>query len=71
MDNKGNDKPRIPENEDIQEESDVEIYDQMMSGLRDKGLMVTDEIIKAGINKGLALEIGPGPGYLGLEWLRN
>ena len=43
MDNKGNDKPRIPETEDIQEESDVEIYDQMMSGLRDKGLMVTDE----------------------------
>lgn len=71
MDNKGNDKPRIPETEDIQEESDVEIYDQMMSGLRDKGLMVTDEIIKAGINKGLALEIGPGPGYLGLEWLKK
>ena len=29
------------------------------------------KIIKAGINKGLALEIGPGPGYLGLEWLKK
>lgn len=28
-------------------------------------------LIKAGINKGTVLEIGPGPGYLGLEWLNS
>jgi len=43
----------------------------MLSRLRDKGWMETDEIIKSGIDKGLILEIVPGPGYLGLEWLRK
>ncbi|AXV38340.1 MAG: hypothetical protein CIT01_09075 [Methanobacterium sp. BRmetb2] len=63
-------KSRIPETDNgIQGEFNVEIYDQMMSRLRDKGFMETDEIIKSGINKGFVLEIGPGPGYLGLEWL--
>lgn len=63
-------KSRIPETDNgIQGEFNVEIYDQMMSRLRDKGFMETDEIIKFGINKGFVLEIGPGPGYLGLEWL--
>ena len=33
--------------------------------------METDNIIKKGINSGTALEIGPGPGYLGLEWLKK
>jgi ubiquinone/menaquinone biosynthesis C-methylase UbiE len=40
-----------------------------MRGMRDRGWMETKEIIKAGITSGLALELGPGPGYLGLEWL--
>ena len=55
----------------IQGEFNVETYDKMLSRLRDKGWMETDEIIKSGINKGLILEIGPGPGYLGLEWLKK
>ena len=33
--------------------------------------METDDIIKSGINAGTALEIGPGPGYIGLEWLKK
>ena len=33
--------------------------------------MFIDSIIKSGITHGIALEIGPGPGYLGLEWLKK
>ncbi len=39
--------------------------------MRDRGLLCTDQIIKSGISCGHALEIGPGPGFLGLEWLKN
>lgn len=64
--------PRIPETDHgIQGESLVWLYDKMQRRLRDKGWMETKQIIKNGITHGLALEIGPGPGYLGLEWLKN
>jgi len=33
--------------------------------------METPGIIRSGITKGGALEVGPGPGYLGLEWLKR
>ena len=48
--------------------------------MRDKGwyqvnvprfLTAVPLLIASGINRGDALEIGPGPGYLGLEWLRD
>jgi ubiquinone/menaquinone biosynthesis C-methylase UbiE len=39
--------------------------------MRDKGWMETDSIVKFGIQHGLALEVGSGPGYLGLEWLKK
>jgi ubiquinone/menaquinone biosynthesis C-methylase UbiE len=45
-------------------------YDQMLRGFRDKGWMETKSIINHGINHGHALEIGHGPSYLGLEWLK-
>lgn len=65
-------RSRIPEtNQGIQGEFTVEIYDQMQRRLRDKGWIETRDIIKSGITHGLTLEIGPGPGYLGLEWLKN
>lgn len=65
-------KTRIIEtNQGIQGELNVTVYDQMMKRLRDKGWMETSQIIKSGIDKGLALEVGPGPGYLGLEWLKK
>jgi ubiquinone/menaquinone biosynthesis C-methylase UbiE len=65
-------KDRILEtNEGIQGEFDTEVYDKMMRVLRDKKYMETGAIIKSGICKGSALEVGPGPGYLGLEWLKN
>jgi len=65
-------KPRVVEtNEGIQEEFTVEVYDRMLRNLRDRGWIETDLILKTGIDHGLSLEIGPGPGYLGLEWLKK
>jgi len=65
-------RSRVPETDQgIQGRLTVEIYDQMQRRLRDKGWIETENITKSGITKGLALEIGPGPGYLGLEWLKN
>lgn len=65
-------KPRIVEtNQGIQGELDVRMYDSMMRRMRDKGWIETGLILKAGIRKGLALEVGSGPGYLGLEWLKK
>jgi ubiquinone/menaquinone biosynthesis C-methylase UbiE len=65
-------KPRIVETgEGIQDDFDVAVYDRMMRRMRDKGWLQTGEIVKTGITNGLALEVGPGPGYLGLEWLKK
>ncbi|MBN1431808.1 MAG: methyltransferase domain-containing protein [Methanomicrobiaceae archaeon] len=64
-------KERIPETEEgIQDIFTVEIYDMMQRNLRDEGHLPAGEYIKAGIASGEALEIGPGPGYTGLEWLK-
>jgi len=65
-------KERIIETiEGIQDDIEVESYDKFLRIMRDRGWMETPDIIKSGINSGMALEIGPGPGYLGLEWLKN
>ena len=65
-------KPRIIEtNNGIQEEVTVEVFDQFARIMRDKGWNNVDNILKAGITKGNVLEIGPGPGYVGLEWLKK
>jgi len=64
-------KPRIPETDQgIQGEITVAQYDQMLRNLRDKGWIETKALIASGITSGHALEIGYGPGYLGLEWLK-
>jgi ubiquinone/menaquinone biosynthesis C-methylase UbiE len=65
-------KPRIIETDQgIQGQFNVETYDSMMRRMRDKGWIETNLVLKAGITQGLALEVGPGPGYLGLEWLKK
>ena len=59
-------KPRVIEtNQGIQGELNVAVYDQMQRTFRDRGWIETGEIIKHGITRGHALEVGPGPGYLG------
>lgn len=63
-------KPRTVETDTgIQDEWIAGEYDKMMRKDRDKGILYTNDIIKYGIIEGSALEIGQGPGYLGLEWL--
>lgn len=65
-------QPRITETEQgIAGRYDAEVYDHFQRNFRDKGILATDRIIQSGINFGSALEIGPGPGYLGLEWLNK
>jgi ubiquinone/menaquinone biosynthesis C-methylase UbiE len=64
--------PRVHETDHgITGELNVQAYDAMMRRMRDRGWIETKLIIRAGISSGLALEVGPGPGYLGLEWLKN
>jgi ubiquinone/menaquinone biosynthesis C-methylase UbiE len=65
-------RSRVPETDHgIEDEFTIEIYDQMQRRLRDKGWIETRDIIKSGITYGYVLEVGPGPGYLGLEWLNH
>ena len=64
-------KARVIEPEGVTGEFTAESYDRMMRGLMEKGYVDTSQIIKAGITSGTALEIGPGPGYLGIDWLKK
>ena len=65
-------RPRVAEtNNGIQNMPDVEAFDRFKRKMRDRRLIETDMIIKSGIIYGDALEIGPGPGYVGLEWLKK
>lgn len=65
-------KARIVETDSgIEGEFNVAIYDSMQRKLRDRRWIETNDIIQSGITEGLAMEIGPGPEYLGLEWLKN
>jgi len=65
-------KPRIIETDQgITGEFNTKTYDEMMRRMRDRGWLETKMIISAGLCSGLALEVGPGPGYLGLEWLKH
>ena len=62
-------KARVVESEGVTGEFTVESYDKMMRGLMKKGYLDTSKLIEAGITSGNALEVGPGPGYLGIDWL--
>jgi ubiquinone/menaquinone biosynthesis C-methylase UbiE len=63
---------RIPETyQGIQAASDVMMFDSFARTMRDRGQIQTDNVIASGIVTGGVLEVGPGPGYLGLEWLKK
>lgn len=65
-------KQRIVEtNEGIQDGLTVVVFDRFAKGMRDKGWNNVDWFIDTGIKRGNILEIGPGPGYVGLEWLKR
>lgn len=61
-------KPRIIEtNEGIQDEMTVDIFQEFAKNMRDKGWNNVDAMIASGITGKDILEIGPGPGFVGLE----
>ena len=64
-------RQRIPETEDERQFNYTHTYDQMMRRIRDMGLLQIQLILEKNMTQGLALEIGPGPGYIALEWLRH
>ncbi len=65
-------KPRVVETDHgIVGEDAVRDYDISMRRLRDKGMLQTESILNSRVDLGCALEIGPGPGYQGLEWLKK
>ncbi|TCL55247.1 methyltransferase family protein [Kineothrix alysoides] len=57
----------IETNEGIQNEITVETFDVFARNMRDKGWNGVDGMIASGIKGGDVLEVGPGPGYVGLE----
>ncbi len=61
----------IETNEGIQNEITVETFDRFAREMRDKGWNNVDGMIASGIPNGDLLEIGPGPGYIGLELARK
>jgi ubiquinone/menaquinone biosynthesis C-methylase UbiE len=64
-------RPRVPETDKgIQGQENVATYDQMQRNQKERGWGIAPQLIKYGITSGVALEIGHGPGYLGLEWLK-
>ena len=50
-------------------EATVEMFDRFQESMGKKGYFITDSILEAGITTGKVLEIGPGPGRLGHDWL--
>ncbi len=65
-------KQRVIEtNVGIQGELNVKAFNEFQRNMRDRGWIETKQVMDSGIQSGHALEVGPGPGYLGLEWLKN
>lgn len=61
-------KPRVIEtNVGIQDEEITQLFDVFARDMRDKGWNGAKTMIAAGIQPGDVLEVGPGPGYVGLE----
>ena len=62
---------KIETNSGIQGELTVELFDRFAKRMRDKGWNGVESFFNVGIKGGSVLEVGPGPGYVGLEWLRK
>lgn len=57
----------IETNQGIQDQLTVDTFDVFARNMRDKGYNGVEGMIASGIGNGDLLEIGPGPGYVGLE----
>jgi ubiquinone/menaquinone biosynthesis C-methylase UbiE len=65
-------KPRVADlDHGIRGEGIVKTYDSSLRHLKDIGILHANSILKSRIDFGCVLEIGPGPGYVGLDWLEK
>ncbi|MFJ9542596.1 class I SAM-dependent methyltransferase [Streptomyces sp. NPDC101225] len=65
---------RVPETDEGLQGDELALkYDEMQRHIRDNGWLQekVDDILTARIDSGEVLELGCGPGYLGLEWLKQ
>lgn len=61
---------RVPERNDTTSgRAYAEAYDQMQATFWRHGWLETEDLLHEGITGGSTLEVGSGPGYLGLDWL--
>jgi len=61
---------RVPETNDTTSgRAYADAYDRMQANLWRQGWLETGDLLLEGIAGGSALEVGSGPGYLGLDWL--
>ena len=60
----------IETNVGIQDGEIVEQFDQMMRAMAGERRRTIEKMKSLGIDGGCALEIGPGPGLLGIDWLK-
>ncbi|MEV4917636.1 class I SAM-dependent methyltransferase [Streptomyces tirandamycinicus] len=63
---------RVPETDEGLQGDELALkYDEMQRHIRDNGWLEEkiEDILKAEIDSGEVLELGCGPGYLGLEWV--
>lgn len=69
---RGNVAARVPETDEGLQGDELALkYDEMQRHIRDNGWLQDkiDDILRIGITSGQVLELGCGPGYLGLEWI--
>jgi len=64
-------KPRIPTDYGTTGKDKTSYFDIFMRKIRDRGWLNPQKYIDFGISKGVVLQIGYGPGYTGLEWLKH
>ena len=57
----------IESNESFQDQATIEMYTSYAKFMRDEGWYEIDLMLETGISSGDILEIGPGPGLVGLE----
>jgi ubiquinone/menaquinone biosynthesis C-methylase UbiE len=61
---------RIPETNDTTSgRAYADAFDVMQANLWRQGWLETGDLLLEGLTSGSALEVGSGPGYLGLDWL--
>lgn len=61
---------RVPETNDTTSgRVYADAFDRMQANLWRQGWLETEDLLREGITSGSTLEVGSGPGYLGLDWL--